>query len=67
MSMPNETPNAVWEKVLCHFDERGELVYITRGNGGIHPYKVEPLGFEEYGDMHGANTVAFNNLHQHGE
>ena len=49
-----------WEKVLCHFDESGELEWITRGNGEIKNYKTERMGIEEFGEMHGAQRVNLN-------
>jgi len=55
-------PQALWEKVLCHFDEDGNLLWITRGNGMMQHYRVENIGIEEFGELHGANAVHINSL-----
>jgi len=55
-------PKAMWEKVLVHLDDNNEVAWITRGNGEMQHYKVEPMGLEEFAEVHGANTVMFNNM-----
>lgn len=53
---------AMFEQVLCHFDEDGELEMITRGNGQMYHYKVEKLHFQDFAELCGADRVQFNSL-----